>query len=246
MFYEAADGRVRFHGVGTPRDRDIQSIVARVAERVVQLLRRRAAQSLDAEESDEPDPRQLLLSLSQTPAACEVAVEGSGGAEPPKPGRNRQGKRLCARTPEGFELHAAVRVPAADRAGLERLCRYLARPAPSSDRLRRLDDGRIELTLKRTWKGGIRALVFEPLTFIARMAALIPPPRMQMRRFYGVFASHHHLRARVVPTPPDPNVTGRPVAPARPARMTWSELLRRVWGINGLRCPHRTTDCLCT
>ncbi|MCP4654202.1 MAG: hypothetical protein GY856_02165 [bacterium] len=53
------------------------------------------------------------------------------------------------RTPEGLELHAAVAVKASDRSGLERLCRYLARPALSSDRLVRLDDGRIEFELKR-------------------------------------------------------------------------------------------------
>ncbi|MCP3882755.1 MAG: hypothetical protein GY701_30825, partial [Sulfitobacter sp.] len=45
VFYEAADGRLRFHGVGPPRDQDIRSIVARIVERVVRLLKRRAAQS---------------------------------------------------------------------------------------------------------------------------------------------------------------------------------------------------------
>ena len=57
-----------------------------------------------------------------------------------------------------------------------------------------------------------------------------------MRRFYGVFASRHPLRSRVVPTPPAPTPE-RPVAPARPARMAWADLLQRVWKIDGLRCP---------
>jgi len=35
----------------------------------------------------------------------------------------------------GFSLHAAVRIAAADRAGLERLLRYCARPAFASERL---------------------------------------------------------------------------------------------------------------
>ena len=48
----------------------------------------------------------------------------------------------------GFDLHANVDAPAADRARLEQLCRYLLRPAVAQDRLRLLDDGRIMLTLK--------------------------------------------------------------------------------------------------
>ena len=35
----------------------------------------------------------------------------------------------------GFSLHAAVRIEAEDRAGLERLLRYCARPAFASERL---------------------------------------------------------------------------------------------------------------
>jgi hypothetical protein len=32
----------------------------------------------------------------------------------------------------------------------------------------------------------------------ARPCALVPPPGFHMRRYFGVFASHHHLRARII------------------------------------------------
>ena len=51
----------------------------------------------------------------------------------------------------GFDLHANVEVPAADRPRLEQLCRYLLPPAVAQDRLRLLDDGRVVLTLKTEW-----------------------------------------------------------------------------------------------
>ena len=35
--------------------------------------------------------------------------------------------------------------------------------------------------------------------FLARLCALVPPPNFHMVRYFGVFASHHHLRPRVVP-----------------------------------------------
>ena len=39
----------------------------------------------------------------------------------------------------------------------------------------------------------------EPLDFIARLAALVPPPRAHLTRFHGVFAAHAALRAAITP-----------------------------------------------
>jgi len=93
------------------------------------------------------------------------------------------------------------------------------------------------MSLKRTWKGGIKAVVFEPLALIARLAALVPTPYMHLRRFYGIFAPNHGLRAHIVPTPPDPASVTAPVAPKRPKSMPWADLMR-VWRIDALRCPY--------
>ena len=49
-------------------------------------------------------------------------------------------------------------------------------------------------------------------------------------------APHHHLRAVVVPTPAVDSPV--PVAPKRPKRMTWADILMRVWAIDALKCPH--------
>jgi len=93
------------------------------------------------------------------------------------------------------------------------------------------------MSLKRTWKGRVKAVVFEPLALIARLAALVPTPYMHLRRFYGIFAPNHGLRAHIVPTPPDPASASAPVAPKRPKSMPW-DLLMRVWRIDALRCPY--------
>ena len=45
----------------------------------------------------------------------------------------------------GFSLHAAIRIVGPDRQELERLCRYVARPALASGRLRILDSERLFL-----------------------------------------------------------------------------------------------------
>jgi hypothetical protein len=230
---------VRFYGTGPPRDHDVVAIVERVTERVQRLLERRAAAAADGDEAAEPQ-HQLLLQCAGMAPCHQVVVEGSSEPHAPrtKGHRARNRKPLCARSPEGLELHAAVRVTADDRTGLERLCKYMARPPICDGRLSRLPDGRIEVRLKRTWRGGVRALVFEPIAFIARLAALIPRPKHPMRRFYGVFAPGHRWRSRVVPRPRCPKETGRPVAPPRPARMGWADLLKRTFDIDALRCGY--------
>jgi hypothetical protein len=49
---------------------------------------------------------------------------------------------------EGFDLHANVCVSANDRAGVERLCRYVLRPPFAQERLRLRGDGRVALELR--------------------------------------------------------------------------------------------------
>jgi hypothetical protein len=37
----------------------------------------------------------------------------------------------------------------------------------------------------------------EPFDIIARLAALVPPPRVRLTRFHGVFEAHAALRAAI-------------------------------------------------
>jgi hypothetical protein len=41
---------------------------------------------------------------------------------------------------------------------------------------------------------GATHVIFEPLDFIARLAALVPPPRLNLTRFHGVFAPNSQRR----------------------------------------------------
>jgi Putative transposase len=96
----------------------------------------------------------------------------------------------------GFNLHAAVRVAAGCPAERERLLRYCARAPLSLERLGILADGRITYRMQH----GNKVRVMSPVQFLARLAALIPPPQHPLIRFCGVFAPHHSRRAWVTPT----------------------------------------------
>jgi hypothetical protein len=83
----------------------------------------------------------------------------------------------------GFDVHAGVRVSADDRAGLERLARYMTRPALSKRRLTRQADGRYRIALKTPWRNGTTHIVLDGPELVGRLASLVPPPRFHLTRY---------------------------------------------------------------
>ncbi len=220
---------------------EMTALVQRIASRVGRHLERRGLLERDAEnayldwdsESDSP-----LDDLAGHAIAYRIAV-----------GANRGQKAFTLQTVPaiesepatttpvasafGFSLHAGVAVKAHQRAKLERLCRYVSRPAVAESRLSLTDHGRICYSLKTPWRDGTTHVLFEPLDFIARLAALIPRPRVNLTRFHGVFAPNSGWRARIAPSRRGKRRvedTSMPAAEKHSA-MTWARRLKRVFSI---------------
>jgi len=102
---------------------------------------------------------------------------------------------------DGFNLHAGIAIPADDDLGRERLMRYGARPPLALDRLRRLPGGRLAYRIKQLRDGRAKHRVMTPLEFLARLAALVPPPRYPLLRYSGVLGPRSSWRRDVVPRP---------------------------------------------
>ena len=66
------------------------------------------------------------------------------------------------------------------------ICGLAARPPLSTERLSLLPDGRLRYRLKRRWSDGTTHVIYEPMELMERLAALVPPPRFNITRFYGV------------------------------------------------------------
>jgi hypothetical protein len=96
-------------------------------------------------------------------------------------------------------LHAQVRTRADARDDLEHLCRYIARPAIATERLSLARDGKVVYALRTPWRNGTTHFVFEPLTFIERLAALIPHAREHQLTYHGVLAAASSWRDWIVP-----------------------------------------------
>ena len=138
-------------------------------------------------------------------------------------------------------MHAGVSCEAHQRALRERLARYIARPAVAEQRVTVNPQGKALYLLKTPYRDGTTHLIFEPLDFIARLAALVPRPRVNLTRYHGVLAPNHRWRAEVTPSGRGRRKgkgTAQPERPAieRHAAMTWAQRLKRVFGINVETC----------
>ncbi len=114
--------------------------------------------------------------------------------------------------------HAGLGIAPKERAKLERLCRYVSRPPVASERLALMASGQVRYTLKTPYRDGTTHLVLEPLDLMARLAALVPKPRMHLTRYHGVFAPHSQYRAAVTPAQRGRGAATPPVSDADPTK----------------------------
>ncbi len=129
---------------------------------------------------------------------------------------------------------------------VRRLIRYVGRPPLANDRLQKLDDGRVMVRFKRPWNDGTSAVIFDGVTLLERLAALVPQPRSHRVVYTGVFASAAAWRSEVVPEPPaeaerralHPPCRPPPEKPTPRRWIPWADLLWRVFQVpDALDCP---------
>jgi hypothetical protein len=51
--------------------------------------------------------------------------------------------------------------------------------------------------LKTPYHDGTTHVLFETLDFLARLAALVPSPGVNLTRYHGVFTPNHRLRGQI-------------------------------------------------
>jgi hypothetical protein len=249
VYVERPDGSLLFRWVKAPTSAELTRLAHTIAHRVGRFLERQGLLERDAENSYlaldavGDDPMTPLLGHSIT---YRIAVGPQAGRKvftlqtlpaSDEPVDGGAGKVA------GFSLHAGVAARADERKKLERLCRYISRPAVSEKRLSLTPNGNVRYQLKTPYRDGTTHVIFEPLDFIARLAALVPKPRVNLTRFHGVFAPNSKHRASV--TPAKRGKGNKPKAvddpqertPAeRRASMSWAQRLKRVFNIDIETC----------
>jgi hypothetical protein len=193
----ATDGTTpEFVATRAPTRADLEAVILRVARRVSAGLERAGAPedhaALDAcrRAAFARGVYGTVRDVGTRDTSTEVD-EARFGRRPPK---------AQAGAVEGFNLHASVVIAARDVEGRERLLRYVARPMVVGERVSELADGRIAWRLKVPGGRGETHRIMEPMEFMARLAARLPPPRRPLLRYHGVFAPHSPWRSVVVPS----------------------------------------------
>jgi hypothetical protein len=235
-----------FHCATRITDAEVAKLLFAIRSRVLRLCRRRGLMGEEQEiDARGEEMEQGLLPLLQAASIQgRVALGPEAGSRvsrlgsPPVPGSKKAVviKELCADL-DGFTLHAAVRVESKEGSRLEHLCRYVTRPPLSTERLSLDEQGRVVQELRVPFRDGTTHFVFDPLVFIERLAALVPPARMHQLTYHGVLAPAASWRSEIVPRRvQERRGSGSKSSVGPCSRYTWPELMRRVFSVDVLKC----------
>jgi hypothetical protein len=224
----------------------LENLVQLISQRVGRCLERQGLLEQDAEsawlELDPAEDTDAMPQILGSSVSYRIAVGPQQGRKAfmirtirpldrPDPGLERVAKA------NGFSLHAGVSCEGHRRDKRERLCRYIARPPVAAPRLSLSSTGKVVYTLKTPYRDGTTQVAFDPVDFVARLAALVPKPRINLTRYHGVLAPNHRWRGLVTPAKRGKGVKRIASTEIRPpaerhAAMTWAQRLKRVFSID--------------
>lgn len=251
-YYETESQGPKYWWVDPPTDAEVGELVKLIAFRVIRYLKKQGYFQDDVDAGvPEQDSQQeeLLPDLQAASVSSRIAIGERKGQKVRRLGaltfadiQAELTGNQCAQA-AGFSLHAAVYCPPWARAKLEKLVRYVARPAVAEERLTLKPSGDIVLKLKNPYSDGTSHLLFSGVEFVEKLAALVPQPRIHLTRFHGCLAPHSKLRSKIVPEPqtPEPKVDGEVATPPKPKKkkLGWADLLARTFNIDTKHC----TEC---
>ncbi len=268
VYVDRLDGSARFRWVRSPTSQELTQLAQAIAHHVSRFLERQGLLERDAENSylatdavpggsmDQLLGHSIIYRIAVGPQAGRkvFTLQTLPACDPEEQYSDTAGKMA------DFSLHAGVAARADERKKLERLCRYISRPAVSEKRLSLTSNGNIRYQLKTPYREslphersecfgyGTTHVIFEPLNFMARLTALVPKPRVNLTRFHGVFVGVPHQpnsKCRALVTPAkrgkgnkrEENCkTGDCESANSHAAMTWAQRLKRVFNINITTC----------
>ncbi|MEK6716397.1 MAG: transposase, partial [candidate division NC10 bacterium] len=227
---DPAAGTVRFQRLPSPTPSDLDQVLFRTRRRISRLLSKKGFHvgpddAIGAGEAESVEIPSVLDALQGASIQGRLGLADSARrvtmvAENLEEAVELPETSACRKSGDGFNLEAGRCLRAGDRAGLEKLCRYVLRPPFAQERIERLPDGRVMYRFRRPWPDGSTHIVLEPVEFLGKLAALVPPPRSHLVRYHGILAPHARRRGVVTPRPTRVDGPTAPSAPANPAMPT--------------------------
>ena len=185
VYAPQVDGSYKFHQLPQPTHEELQTIVFKIKTKIERKLKRLGFTDTDQMEFNE----ESLGDLSK------LSIESKAGFG------ERQGKTIrkfgaknyevdpedndhTTANVDGFSLNARVWIAGGERERLEHVIRYMARGPIVKERLTESFPDQFVYKLKSKWRDGTTHVGFSGLDLMARIVALIPPPKMNMIRYY--------------------------------------------------------------
>jgi len=241
---------VDFWVATAPTVKEIEEVLTKIINKLTKYLERQKIIIRDDDDGGFQNPipdEDTLSKLQATSATYRFATGKSKGKKAMvlksvTDNDHTATKGLVAKN-SGFSLHAGVATKAHERDRLEKVCRYIARPAVSEERLSTNDQGDVICKFKKPWDDGTTAMKLTPMELIERLVALVPRPRVHLTRYHGVLGPHYKHRKQIVPKPPELKVTGQEpeiidpkIIEQKRKNIPWARLLARVFGIDVETC----------
>ena len=163
--YEPIGERVRFHFVPAPSDAQVKHLLTTM---IARILRRLLHDGWLTEDAEQPrldlEPQNVIDEFAAASVRYRIAAGPGAGQRTltlrsPALARPATPKPLTVNH-QGFSINAAVACTAQQRSKLERIARYIARPAVALERLSVDHDGRVVLELKQPFRDGTTHMRF--------------------------------------------------------------------------------------
>jgi len=252
VYQQKENGRLVFHRVMVPSPSELNSLATTISQRIARHLEKQGLLTRDDENSYltmDGFGENVMNELQGHSITYRIAVGPQQGRKvftlQTIPAWEDDFSNSQVGKVAGFSLHAGVATEARQRKKLERLCRYISRPAVSEKRLALTPSGNVRYHLKTPYRDGTTHVIFEPLDFIAKLAAMVPRPRVNLTRFHGVLAPNSKYRINVTPAKrgkgcnkkSSSNNNQKSLAESHKS-LTWAERLKRVFKIDVSVCSH--------
>ncbi|MFM9014726.1 MAG: transposase, partial [Gemmatimonadota bacterium] len=165
VYVRGPGGALAFHALPAPTREEVERVAARMHGRLARLCAKHGVAGLEPREASEEEA-ETALAVCMDAASRDVSLFGERAGERTEKRRvavrAAYGRGVREASPfvaehGGVNVHAGVTVHGRDRAGLERLCRYVTRPPVALERLTERDDGCVEYAFRKPWRDGTRA-----------------------------------------------------------------------------------------
>ena len=192
VYTETKYGKTRFQRTNAPDQQELVDLVHAISHRVAGFLEREGILERDEEnsylnlENADEDAMQQVIGCS---VSYRIAVGPQQGRKvftlQTIPAWEDDDRFAQAAKESGFSLHAGVAAQAWERQKLERLCRYITRPAVSENRLSMTISGNIRYDVNGitnaagAWmrkSGQLKTPYSDGTTHVMLLRASCPPP----------------------------------------------------------------------